>query len=233
MITRKLFIEKQPDDVTCGPTCLHGVYRFYQDELPLQQVIHDVEMLEEGGTFAANLAQHALKRGYTATIYSFNILVFDPTWFDLAKDKLISKLEAQIKVKNDNKVRQASEAYISFLREGGELRFVDLTKKLILDLLSDNIPVIVGLSATYLYKKAREVVTTNQCNDIEGEPSGHFVVLAGVDEHGLVTINDPYRPNPISKDGLFSIDVEHLICSILLGVVTCDANILVLRKNRA
>ena len=29
----------QPDEVSCGPTCLHSVYRFYGDELPLAQGI--------------------------------------------------------------------------------------------------------------------------------------------------------------------------------------------------
>ena len=114
---------------------------------------------------------------------------------------------------------------------GGTIKFVDLTRRLILDLLSAGIPVIVGLSATYLYKKAREVGITNQCNDIEGEPSGHFVVLTGMNAEGLVTISDPYHPNPISQDRTFAIDIEHLICSILLGVITCDANILVINKD--
>ena len=231
MLTRKLLIERQPDDTTCGPTCLHAIYRYFGQELPLSQVIADVEMLEDGGTFAANLAQHALKSGYKATIYSFNILVFDPTWFDLSGARLIEKLQKQLEVKEDAKVRQASLSYIKFMEMGGTIKFADLTRRLILDLLSTGIPVIVGLSATYLYKKAREVVITNQCNDIEGEPSGHFVVLTGVNEEGLVTISDPYHPNPISQNRTFAIDLEHLICSILLGVLTCDANLLVINKN--
>ena len=27
-------IQRQPDDVSCGPTCLHAVYRYFGDELP-------------------------------------------------------------------------------------------------------------------------------------------------------------------------------------------------------
>jgi hypothetical protein len=29
----------QPDDTTCGPTCLHAVYRYRGHEIPLDQVI--------------------------------------------------------------------------------------------------------------------------------------------------------------------------------------------------
>ena len=29
----------QPDDCTCGPTCLHAVYRYFGDEIPLTQVV--------------------------------------------------------------------------------------------------------------------------------------------------------------------------------------------------
>ena len=27
----------QPDDTTCGPTCLHAVYGYYDDSIPLQE----------------------------------------------------------------------------------------------------------------------------------------------------------------------------------------------------
>jgi hypothetical protein len=69
----------QPDDATCGPTCLHAVYRFFEDPIPLDRVIAEVEPLKAGGTLAVNLARHALGRGYAATIYTYNPRVFDPT----------------------------------------------------------------------------------------------------------------------------------------------------------
>ena len=58
-----LEIELQPDDATCGPTCLQAVYRYYGDLESLEDVIAEVPQLETGGTLAANLAIHALKRG--------------------------------------------------------------------------------------------------------------------------------------------------------------------------
>ena len=29
----------QPDDVTCGPTCLNAVYRFWGDDLPIERIV--------------------------------------------------------------------------------------------------------------------------------------------------------------------------------------------------
>ena len=72
---------RRPDS-TCGQTCLHAVYHFFDDPIALERVVAEVEPLEAGGTLAANLARHALRRGYAATIYTYNLRVFDPTWFD-------------------------------------------------------------------------------------------------------------------------------------------------------
>ena len=72
-------INKQPDNTTCGPTCLHAVYRYYNDSISLQEVISEVSLLEEGGTLAVYLACHALRRGYKTTIFPYNLQIFDPT----------------------------------------------------------------------------------------------------------------------------------------------------------
>lgn len=57
----QLDILTQPDDTTCGPTCLHAVYDYYGDRLPLDQVIGEAGRLEDGGTIAVLLGCHALR----------------------------------------------------------------------------------------------------------------------------------------------------------------------------
>ena len=51
---KKLTIDimPQPDDTTCGPTCLHAVYRYYDDPITIKQVVSEVTHLESGGTLA-------------------------------------------------------------------------------------------------------------------------------------------------------------------------------------
>jgi len=45
----------QPDDATCGPTCLHAVYRYLGHEIPLDQIIRKVTRLKTGGTLGVML----------------------------------------------------------------------------------------------------------------------------------------------------------------------------------
>ena len=93
-------ISAQPTETTCGPACLHSVYSYYKDDIALEQVIQEVKALEQGGTLAVFLGCHALKRGYSAIIYTCNLNVFDPTWFDGRSVEIHKKLEEQMKTKN-------------------------------------------------------------------------------------------------------------------------------------
>src|SRR5690606_28385646 len=142
-------------DTTCGPTCLHAIYKYYDDDMPLQQVIEEVHHLKGGGTLGSALGYHALQRGYKTTIYTYNLNLFDPTWFQ-GKVNIIEKLKAQLKYKDSPKFRFATESYIQYLQLSGELKFEDLKPGLIRGFLKRSIPVIAGVSSTYLYGHARE-----------------------------------------------------------------------------
>src|SRR5262245_52349761 len=127
-----LEILRQPDDATCGPTCLHAVYRYLGDEIDLEEIIADIPQLESGGTLAVNLANHALRRGYGALIYTYNLHVFDPSWFQRSDGpSLAERLRAQAQAKADPRLDSATEAYLDFLRFGGQLTMEDLTAGLI------------------------------------------------------------------------------------------------------
>ncbi len=225
-------IKRQPDEESCGPTCLHAIYSFYGDDVSLAEVRSEVEMLESGGTLAPLLAAHALRRGYRAKIHSFNVMVFDPTWFTLASQDLKLKLLGQLKCKRGTKFQIASKAYLEFLELGGSLEFEDLTDSLISHYLKRGTPIVVGLSSTYLYKSARENPITSKSDDVCGEPSGHFVICSDFNsQSSVVRIADPYFPNPLSEASHYNVSSDHLICSLLLGVVTYDANVLVIEKG--
>lgn len=226
-------ILRQPDPTACGPTCLHAVYRYYGEELVLPGVVNDVAQLETGGTLAVFLACHALRRGYKATIYTYNLQVFDPTWFLSSSVDLADKLRAQGKVKKRWKLRHATKGYLEFLELGGQLHFEDLTPELIESYLVNSKPILTGLSSTYLYRSPREYGTDMLDDDIRGDPSGHFVVLCGYDKQaGTVLVADPLEPNPYYDNQIYDIAVERVICAILLGILTYDANLLIIEPNR-
>ena len=226
----------QPDDTTCGPTSLHAVYSYYGDDISLESVIAEVPYLERGGTLAVYLGIHALKRGYDVEIYSHDLKVIDPTWFELPQDEIVIRLNDQIAHKESKRVRNASKAYMEYLALGGKLREQAFTSRLLRNFFDRNIPVLSGLSATYLYRSRREYTDGHgrlHYDDVRGFPQGHFVVLCGYDqERRHVIAADPCRENPVSHDHYYSVDVDRLINAILLGVVTYDANLLIIQPRR-
>ena len=226
-------IKAQPDDITCGPTCLHALYQYYNDTITLKEVVSEVKHLKTGGTLAVMLGNHALKRGYKAHIYTYNLNVFDPTWFKQSSSKMIQSLKRQMKYKfNSRKLLVASKAYIKFLEAGGKILNSELDDKLIKNYLRKKVPVLTGLSATYLYGTPREISATNKYDSIKGEPVGHFVVVNGYDEPtDTVYLADPMNPNPL-KSQYYSVHFNRLINSIRLGLVTYDANLLIIEPKQ-
>ena len=222
-------IYQQPDETSCGPTCLHSIYQYYEKPYSLDSVIEDVEHFEEGGTIGVLLANDALKKGFKATIYSYNLQIFDPTWFSLSRKEMIEKLKAQMAYKHSEKLKIASDAYIRFLELGGILKFEDLRSAIIRKSLKKNQPVIAGLSATYLYKSMREFGADLDYDDLRGEPSGHFVVMHGYDiETREVFIADPIKSNPTGNGTFYKMKIDRVINAILLGIVTYDANLIII-----
>lgn len=227
----------QPNDVTCGPTCLHAVYRYFNDAIDLDQVIREVPALDHGGTLAVMLGRHALGRGYRATLYTFNIGIFDPTWFPkddagpadpkVLETKLLAQAEA--KGRDDRKLIVATHAYNEFLRAGGEIRMRDASSTMISGFLRRGLPVLTGLSSTYLYRAMREFGPNDDDDDIRGTPSGHFVVLCGYDpSRRRATVADPLKDNPGFSAPMYEVPMSRLVGAIMLGVLTYDANMLVI-----
>lgn len=223
----------QPNDAACGPTCLEAIYGHFDDPLGLSTLEAEVPTLDDGGTLAVLLANHALARGYSALIYTYNLIVFDPTWFGRPRDQLPDLLRAQAWAKPDPKLGAATDAYLEYLERGGELVMEDLTASLLRRWLEREVPLLTGLSATFLYQCARESGTTElHSDDLRGEPTGHFVVLCGWDpEERKVRIADPLEDRPRFQEHLYWLPVERVINAILLGVLTYDANLVVLRPG--
>lgn len=229
----KFSIPRQPDDITCGPTCLFSIYQHYgYNRANMGEVIAEVPALKAGGTLGAWLGLHALQQGFKVCTYTYNLNIFDPTWSHLPRDELVDKLEQQIQAKKKKKLKIASKAYMDFLVAGGDLKFYDLSIELLSEYLVQGIPLIVGLSASYLYRTMREYGKYPIPDDIRGVPQGHFVVLTGCDlEQNVAFIADPYHPESMETGRTYKVSFEHLICSILLGVVTYDGNIIVITKG--
>lgn len=235
-----LTISTQPDDETCGPTSLHAIYCYYGLNFTLNQVIKEVERSGSGGTLAPLLGKHALLNGFKTTLYVNNLNIFDPTWFDAEQGEgcqknLRLKLIAQMKHKKTTGFTQASNAYLDYLALNGKIRFRTLTVQLLNHYFLQKLPVLTALSATYLYSSSRERYSPKGdaiYDDIRGTPCGHFVVLCGYDKKKkLVVVADPHRENPISHDNYYKVNSSRLINAIMLGVLTYDANLLIIQPQ--
>lgn len=235
-------IQRQPTDETCGPTCLHGVYRYWGLGLGLDEVVRSVRSLQHDGagrgTIAVNLGVDALRRGFQATLYTFNLTVFDPTWFDGngrlkpgIEDRLA--MQAEAKANGEPRFLAATKAYLDFVRLGGEIRLEDLTSGLISRHIRAGRPVLTGLSATYLYRASREYGPKDDEDDIRGEPQGHFVILHGYEAaQRTVHVADPLEDNPAFLSRNYTVPMSRIVPSILLGVLTYDANLLILEPEK-
>ncbi len=223
-------IQPQPDDTTCGPTCLHAIYRYFGDEVPLERVIREVPSLRGGGTLAVMLGNHALARGYRASIYTYNLMVFDPTWFQPGVD-LAAKLTQREQFASDARQRKAVRNYVTFLERGGKIRYEDLSRGLLRRFLKRRLPILTGLSSTYLYRTMR-VTDDDKEDDVRGSVEGHFVVLSGYDQiTHRVRVADPYSQNPVAGTNTYETDLDRVIGAILLGVITHDANLLIVEPS--
>jgi hypothetical protein len=222
-------IQYQPDDTTCGPTCLHAVYRYFGEDISLDQVLREVSRLEHGGTLAVLLANHALGRGYGARLYTYNLGLFDPTWFGDAVVDLAERLRLQSVAKPRDKAHVQTDAYLEFLAAGGVVRMEEPTAALLRRHLKRGHPILSGLSATWLYRQMRELESDCTGDDVAGTPVGHFVLLCGYDsETRRVLVADPMRENPVSAEPVYAVEIDRLVTALLLGTMTYDGNLLVL-----
>lgn len=228
-------ITPQPDEASCGISCLHAVYGYHGLDVSMDRLRQSVPHLPEGGTLTVYLGLDALQRGFRATIYTCDLQLFDPTWFPGDSGPpvdLIGKLRAQAMARSEPRLRSASEAYVAYLQAGGRLEMQDIDPSLLVRCLKESGPVIAGLSSTWLYRCAREQPVTFRSDDVSGKPAGHFVVLHGVDPAGVrVSVADPYLHRPYPGTHHYRIDTGRLIGAIHLGIMTNDAKLLVVEPG--
>ncbi|HEX8360414.1 MAG TPA: hypothetical protein VF613_09915 [Longimicrobium sp.] len=222
----------QPDDSTCGPTCLRKVYDFYGLEVDAEAVLGEIDRNEDGGTLAVFLGIAGQRRGFRARIYSYDLQIFDPSWAALPRDELMEKIHSRFPYLKDSKRLRAARAYLDFLEMGGEIViFEELTPALLKGIIDREHPVLAGLSATYLYRFRRErwIPETDALvdDDEAGDPTGHFIVIVGYEHWGRrFSLRDPSRHVPASDEGRVVVDAQRLINAILLGDATYDAVLL-------
>lgn len=233
--TLDLSIPTQPDGISCGPTCLCALYHYFQDDVHLDTVINEAPSIETGGTLAILLGCHALERGYQATLHTLNLHVIDPTWFKEKNINLLDKLRTQLLHAKSQKMLFTTKAYIKFLELGGKIKFEEITFDLLRNYLDNAIPLLSGVSATYLYQNMRDYTSAENkavYDEWLGEPSGHFIILRGYEKEKL-HIADPYTHHPLSNTNYYTVTFAHWLHAHLLGIISYDAELLAIQPRGA
>jgi hypothetical protein len=214
----------QPDYVSCGPTALRQVLNAYGDPRSPEEISAVVRANPDGGTLPVYLGLAAIEFGYRVRLYPFNLRIFDPTWFSLPTRQIRWKLRQRERSMRGEGLKREIRAWREFLLAGGELCFEELSRGLIIQILRRNHPVLCGLSATHLYQQVRERRRDNVCDDIRGEPVGHYVVVCGYRRGGgRFLVTDPWPHAPFTPGGHYEVPAQRLLNSILLGDATYDA----------
>lgn len=218
----------QPDEVTCGPSCLSAVLRFHGIDVDLDAALGATERNADGGTLAPHLGRAALSFGVGVRARPMAVQVFDPTWRELPPDAMIDRLRRRTATLGDPRLVRVHQAWIAFLEAGG---VVDLAGELrsaeLIAALDRGNPLIAGLSVTWLYQGARERPSDNVPDDIAGSPVGHFVVITGYAGSGdTFWVVDPWPHPPFPGDEHYPVSRRRLTQAILLGDATHDAVVL-------
>jgi len=228
-------ITPQPTETTCGAAALQSVYRYWGFKLPIERAMREVEHFPDGGTWAVHLGRDALARGFAARIYTCDLQLFDPSWFWDGAGTLAANLRRQLDAGTRSQHQNEQlRAYLDFLGRGGEVRMEELGTELVTRFLRDGVPVIAGLSSTWLYRSTRERWEEERsiADDLRGTPTGHFVVVHGVDpRRRTFEIADPFLHRPVPGRHDYSVPIRRFFNALMLGVVTSDAKLLVVRPR--
>jgi len=191
---------EQQTGYSCIPACLQQVFAYYNEQVSQEEILNSLDKPERGMSIPA-AGTFAKKQGLNPTIITNNTNIFDLAWFDAKAKKLTQHLEERKDILNEYN-QSVIEDFLEYLKMDGQINFETVGKDLLVRTLSNNVPVIMELSSTILYKKNQSI------KEIEG----HGVVIAGFDKNKFMIV-DPDSNNPYDKSGVYWVPVEELMTS--------------------
>jgi hypothetical protein len=207
-------------DLNCGPNSLAQLLSFYGDNTTPEEIVAKTNMIDDLGVFDAQLGVTAIKFGYKVRITPQNLCAFDPTWYELSNAELISKLRNFSRKITDELLKIDIDAFISFLKLGGQIDLRPISKELLITKLK-KYPILVGLCSTYLWREKRPNRWDRRFR------YSHSVIVNGYDPMGdKFFITDPWHSIPRSKTGFYQIKSDELIAAIFLAEATYSATVM-------
>jgi hypothetical protein len=199
---------------SCIPACLQEVFGYYGESITQEEIMKTSENPKMGMSLI-EVGIFSLKHNYKPLIITNNVNIFDPTWFKLDSTKLKLNLKKRAKFVDDLN-QFMIDKYIKFLNLGGEINFETISPALFEKYLSMEIPIIMELASTFLYKLAKSSHPGGFDDAIRGQIEGHGVVIAGFDKKDKFLIIDPNSKKSPSKTGVYWVDGAELMMSFAL-----------------
>ena len=144
----------QPDDLSCGPTCLAQVYRYYgHDKRAVRTVIDETARNPDGGTLAVYLGVSALRNGFgaasTRTTCGSSIPPGGSSPAAIAQAGEAAPAPGR---PARPKLQRSRAAYIEFLGPRRQGALPELTRELMVRILAAAVTPSSRVGATYLYR---------------------------------------------------------------------------------
>lgn len=224
----------------CGPACLTAVLAYFKNPLPMEHIIATIPPdIPKWRDWLYWLGSIAIQQGCATRIITLSTQTFDITWQGLSSQKLIKKLQNELRfvekvlhkkrepyrfyfAEHHPKVeREEIKAAIHFLQCGGTIDIQPTTQDLLERELSRSNPIIVSVDATILYRTSRGIPKSN---DVCGTTWGHVVIVNGFDKKNFFIV-DP--ATWYKKNQRFKVPKAYVIESILRR----DQSILIIKKR--
>ena len=197
---------------SCGPSSVQQILHYYGIKKDLNKIMDEMSLFDKGGTTGDGaMGSYLLDWGMDVEIYTIDTKLFDPSWFNLSRGRLLKKLDESKSISRGFK-RYEYKGFIDFLNKGGKLRFEAIDLRTIKDNIKMKTPMMAGVDDSLLYGKKRSRKSFYD-DDMRGKVWGHELVIAGYRGDRLFVV-DPFPMNPFSRDGKYFVKANDLLANI-------------------
>jgi hypothetical protein len=100
-----------------------------------------------------------------------------------------------------------------YLMEDGKIKQIDLSTKLLDHYLTQGYQILACIDETWIWGK-RKIAGVVEYDSVKGRAHGHYIVIYDQDKNDYL-ISDPYPTAIPGKEGLYQIDKDKILVSIL------------------
>ena len=237
-VMHNISLKKQSSSSNCVQTSTSMFLKFYNINISPDEIeaAIPVRTNAEGqpiGTLIADIGAWLIRsKKIKSTMHVFDVQIIDRSWCKLTQNELQDKvLEMQAKGVSTALTIYSPlliDAYVQFLKSGGQINITKCTNELLQSLLSKG-PILAIVSYNYIYDYPRSAYNPESKsygpNSIDGKAIEHAIVVTGYSD-GNYYYNDPDR----EMGGQLTIKDDVLIGAICTAQLNSNNYLLTIEK---